>query len=374
MRGASVFWQVFLGVLAVALGAVTMLGIVARYALSSAFDAYLRQLPTGTNMMGRPRMGRMMLGQAEQTFLASVDQSVLIGALIAVALSVVAAYVIARLLTRPIRSLETAALTLADGDFSSRVEVSGAEEISALGAAFNHMADSLQEAEQLRQRLVADVAHELRNPIAAARAQAEGMAEGVLPVDESRLASLVEDMEHLSALVDDLQELSIAEAGKLSYEMAEMDLAELARREVERARPSVPAAVTLSLETAPETARVFGDERRLSEVLRNLLANAARHTSHGEIRVRIEADGGCYKVSVIDSGEGIPADDLPYVFERFYRADTARTKHSGGAGLGLAISRRIIHDHGGAVFADPAPGGGAIVGFTLPSEAASAAG
>jgi len=370
MRNASVFWQVFLAVLAVALGAVTMLGIIARYALSSAFDAYLQQLPGGTNMMGRPRMGRVMLGGAEQAFVATVDRSVLIGAIIAVALSVIAAYVIARLLTRPIRSLETAALALADGDFTSRVDVAGAEEISALGTAFNHMADSLHEAEQLRQRLVADVAHELRNPIAAARAQAEGMAEGILPVDEPRLASLVEDMEHLSALVDDLQELSIAEAGRLSYEMVSTNLAELVGREVERAAPTVGASVALTYDPEVDVAFILGDERRLSEVLRNLLANAARHTSQGMIRVSLEAHGDGYRVSVIDSGEGIPATDLPYIFERFYRADTARADHTGGAGLGLAISRRIVHDHGGEVFAESAPGGGAIVGFTLPSEPA----
>ena len=334
IRGASVFWQVFLAVLAVALGAVALLGVITRYALAAAFDAYLQQLPSGANMMGRPRMGLRILGSAEQTFIATVDRSVMIGAVVAVLLSVGAAYLLARALTRPIRRLESAALAIAEGDFDSRVEVSGPEEILALGDAFNHMADSLHEAEELRKRLVADVAHELRNPIAAARAQAEGMAEGVLAADAPRLGSLVEDLEHLSLLVDDLQELSIAEAGGLSYEMVSLDLADLIGREVNRAAPAAAPAVSLTATGADSPAPVLGDEHRLSEVLRNLLANAVRHTPNGSIRVDLAKDANAYRVSVIDTGEGIPSEDLAYVFERFYRADAARATHTGGAGTG----------------------------------------
>jgi len=366
MRRTGLFWQVFLAVLTVALGAVTILGLITRYALSAAFDAYLAALPAGMSPMGRPRMGLRMLGSAEQTFIATVDRSVLIGGAIAVCLSVVAAYLIARYLTRPIAELESAALALADGDLTSRVEVAGPEEISALGEAFNHMADSLEEAEELRRRLVADVAHELRNPIAAARAQAEGMAEGVLATDAARLGSLVEDMEHLSELVDELQELAIAEAGRLNYETIEVDLADLVRRETERAMTLAPAGVEVFATTTADDATVLGDERRLSEVLRNLLANAIRHTASGTVSANLSETDGHLRVAVTDTGEGIPAADLPYIFERFYRADGARASATGGAGLGLAIARRIVEDHGGKVFAESPPDGGATVGFTLP--------
>ncbi|PKQ16476.1 MAG: hypothetical protein CVT67_04915 [Actinobacteria bacterium HGW-Actinobacteria-7] len=367
MTRLSVFWQVFLGVLTVALGAVVMLGAITRYALSAAFDAYLQHIPQGLNPMGRPRMGAQILGSAEQSFIAAVDRSVALGVVAAIALSIIAAYLIARHLTRPVRKLEEAALALADGDLASRVDVSGPEEISALGEAFNHMADTLEESEELRRRLVADVAHELRNPIAAARAQAEGMAEGVLSADAKRLNSLVEDMAHLSALVDDLQELAVAEAGRLAYDMSELDLTDLVTREVERATHIAAPGVTVSAELPEDAVLVTGDERRLSEVLRNLLANAARHTRAGTIGVHLTNEaGGQVRIAVVDSGEGIPEADLPYVFERFYRADTARAADTGGAGLGLAISARIVRDHGGEVFARPTPGGGATVGFTLP--------
>lgn len=364
-RSSSVFAQVFLGVAAVALGAVAIVGLVARWALSSAFTAYVARLPASPMRPGM-RMGQMVLGRAEQTFIAQVDRAVLVGAAIAVVLALVGAYLIARHLTAPLRDLESAAMRLASGDLGSRVEVAGPAEIAALGDAFNHMADSLSEAEELRRRLVADVAHELRNPLAAARAQAEGMAEGVLAADEARLSSVVDDMTHLSRLVDDLQELAVAEAGRLRYDMRACDIAALVREEAERAVLLAAPAVSVVVH-ANDGLLVRGDEHRLAEVLKNLLANAVRHTSEGHITVDARREGDRVAVRVIDTGDGIPDADLPYVFERFYRADTARAAHTGGAGLGLAISRRIIVDHGGEVFAEHTPGGGATVGFKIPS-------
>ncbi|TLM90920.1 MAG: HAMP domain-containing histidine kinase [Actinobacteria bacterium] len=247
------------------------------------------------------------------------------------------------------------------------MNANGPAEVAALGDAFNRMADSLEEAEELRRRLVADVAHELRNPIAAIRAQVEGMAEGVLPADAARLDSVVDDVMHLSLLVDDLQGLSLAEAGKLHYDFGELDLASLVRKEVARAAEHAAPGVVVSADVAEKALAVLGDELRLSEVLRNLLSNAVRHTSQGSVTASLSSDEGFAVVRVTDTGEGIPAADLPYVFERFYRADTSRSAHTGGAGLGLAISRRIVEDHGGTVFAESdGEGRGATVGFRIP--------
>ena len=322
-------------------------------------------------MANRPHMGRVMLTAAEQTFVASVDRSVYIGVFVAVVITGVVAILLARYLSRPIRTLESAVEGLAGGDLAHRVTAAGPTEVAALGEAFNRMADSLEEAEALRRRLVADVAHELRNPIAAARVNAEGMAEGVLPPDQARFDALVRDLGHLSALVDDLQELSIAEAGRLRYDMVRLDLTELCRREAEQAAGIAVDAIEVRFEAAVDPAVVEADELRLSEVLRNLLSNALRHTKQGSITIGVsELADGRYEVRVTDTGEGIPAEDLPYVFERFYRADAARHSDSGGAGLGLAIARRIVADHGGKVFALSEPGHGAAIGFTLPSAEA----
>ncbi len=197
MRRLSLVFQMFISILLVALAAVLAVGLIARDALARAFDTYLATLPTpaGGMHMGR---GRAMLGAAEQTFVATVDRSVYLGAFVAILIASVAALLLARYLSRPMRELETAAENLAAGDLAHRVEIVGPAEVAALGDAFNSMADSLEQAEILRRRLVADVAHELRNPIAAARAQAEGMAEGVLVADSARLDSLVDDLQHLS--------------------------------------------------------------------------------------------------------------------------------------------------------------------------------
>jgi two-component system, OmpR family, sensor histidine kinase BaeS len=368
MRRVGLTLQIFLSILLVALGAVVTVGLIARDALSGAFDAYLGALPTPAGV-NRPHMGRAMLGAAEQTFVASVDRSVYIGVVVAVVITAVVAILLARYLSRPIQTLEVAVEGLAGGDLARRVTAAGPTEVAALGDAFNHMADSLEEAERLRRRLVADVAHELRNPIAAARVNAEGMAEGVLPPVQARFDSLVRDLGHLSALVDDLQELSIAEAGRLRYDMVRLDLARLCQSEVEQAQGIAGDAVAVRFETTLREAYVEADELRLSEVLRNLLSNALRHTSQGTVMVDLsKLAGDEFEVRVADTGEGIPAQDLPYVFERFYRADTARASDSGGAGLGLAISRRIVVDHGGEVFARSEPGRGATIGFRLPAS------
>lgn len=357
--------QAFFAMLVVALLTVGISGLVTRALFSSAFQGYLETLPqpAGGGGMG---MGRqMMLGGAEQTFLSTVDRGILIGAMVAIALAAVAAFVVAYYLTRPIERLTVATRTLASGDLAHRVDVGGPGEVAQLGEAFNEMADSLAESEELRRRLVADVAHELRNPIASLRAQAEGIAEGVLPADERRLASLADDTRYLSRLVEDLQELSAAEAGQLRYEMQRTDVGALACAEVERARARAYAGVELACETA-DGLLVEADEGRISQVMRNLIDNALRHTEAGSVTVACTARDGLARVEVRDTGEGIPPADLPYIFERFYRADAARARDTGGSGVGLAVSHRIVEDHAGEVFASNAEDGGAIVGFVLP--------
>ena len=367
MRRWSLGLQIFLSVLLVALGGVVAVGLVAREALSRAFDAYLAGLPTPGGGMGNGlHMGRAMLGAAEQTFVASVDGSVFIGGAGVVVVAVVVALLLARYLNRPIRELENAAEQLAGGDLARRVRTAGPIEVAKLGEAFNHMADSLEQAEELRRRMAADVSHELRNPLAAARAQAEGMAEGVLAADPPRLESLADDLRHLSALVEDLQVLAVADAGQLHYNFATMDLGELARAEAKRARASFPGEVEV-IASVSESFDVIGDELRLSQVIRNLLSNALRHTRGGTVDVTVRRDSdGWVELRVRDTGQGIPPEDLPHVFERFYRADAARAADTGGAGLGLAIAHSIVTDHHGTAFAENNDGEGATVGFRLP--------
>ncbi len=374
MKRPSLRAQVFLAILGVSLMSATIVGLAARTSLAAAFERYLGSLPSPSGQ-GRRGMGRMVLSAAEQAFVSGVDRSVVLASVLAVLVAAVVAVGLAAYLARPIKRLETAVHGLAGGDMARRVAIDGPAEVASLGDSFNRMADSLARVEQLRRRMTADVAHELRNPLAAARAQAEGMAEGVLPRDDARIASLVEDLAHLSALVDDLQELAMAEAGSLSYDMREVDLAELVARESDRARALLKPGVELRALVAPEGGvLVRGDERRLAQVLRNLFTNAARHTAAGSVGASVSVEQGRAVVRVTDTGSGIGSDDLAHIFERFYRADEARASDTGGAGLGLAISRMIVVDHGGEVFAQSTPGEGTTVGFSLPLSAAPEAG
>ncbi|GAB4287942.1 MAG: hypothetical protein Kow0067_13360 [Coriobacteriia bacterium] len=366
VRRPRVFLQVFASTLTVSLASILVTGLIARAALSRAFDDYMIHIAGTTGMMPGRGMGRMVIGGAEQTFLSAVDRGIVVSALVAVVIAALAAYLVARSLSRPVGQLTAGARALAAGDLDHRVDAGGPEELEELAEAFNDMADSLEQAELLRRRLVSDVAHELRNPIAALRAQAEGVAEGVLPLDDARIASMVDDISHLSRLVDELQELSVAEAGRLRYELVDLDVCDLVRREVDRARAIVSDEVALRAECVPEAVSARCDEFRIAQVLRNLLANAARHTQAGEIVVSVAERDGVVNIAVRDTGSGIPPEDLPHIFERFYRADTARSSTTGGTGLGLAISRRIVEDHGGAMTAESAPGSGTTIAFTLP--------
>jgi two-component system sensor histidine kinase BaeS len=358
----SLLAYAFITMVVVALLSVGLAGLITRSEVSVAFRDYLQTLPVG---MGRGMMGAGgMMGVSEQAFLAAVERGILVGALVAIGLAALVAAVSAYYLTRPLKRLTSAAQTVAAGDLTHRVDTGGPLEVSRLGEAFNEMAVSLSESEELRRRLVADVAHELRNPIASLRAQAEGIVEGVLAPEPGRFVSLAEDSKQLSRLVDDLQELSAADAGRLTYRMERLLLTPVIDAEVRRAQARAGTEVEVVSECA-EPLAVTGDEGRIAQVLRNLLDNALRHTDRGEIRVECRRSGGSAVVEVVDTGEGIPEADLPYVFERFYRADAARARDTGGSGIGLAVSRRIVEDHGGTVFARNHTAG-AVVGFTLP--------
>lgn len=363
MNRRGLLVQAFLGITGVTLAAVAVTGAVTRAVTSRAFAGYLQSLPRMRGMgMGR----QVILGGAERAFLAGVDRGIAIAALLAVALAAVAALALAGYLTRPLRRLTTGARTMASGRFDVRVDPEGPAEIAVLGEAFNDMAASLERAEELRRRMVSDVAHELRNPLAALHAQAEGVAEGLLAADPVRMRSILDDVEELTRLVDDLQQLALAEAGRLEYAMQPVDLRAIARREVQRVRTFGADGVSVEVDDG-DRMLVHADEVRIAQALRNLLMNALRHTRTGEVRVRLEASEKCVTLVVNDTGEGIPEADLPFVFERFYRSDASRDRHTGGAGLGLAIVKRTVEDHGGRVLAGNRADGGAEVGFSLPA-------
>jgi signal transduction histidine kinase len=250
------------------------------------------------------------------------------------------------------------------------------DEIGELGNAFNGMAASLEKAERLRREMTADIAHELRNPIAVLQGNLEAVVDGVLPPTADNLEPLLDQTHLLARLVDDLRTLALAEAGQLGLERAPTDPAALAQSVVAQFQPQAEAkGVALRLQTQAALPRVMLDPQRISQVLGNLLSNALRHTPEGGsvvCRVTGDAEAGAGRepavvtFSVRDTGSGIPAEALPRIFERFYRADGGRSRADGGTGLGLTIARQLVEAHGGKIWAKSEPGQGTEVGFWLP--------
>ncbi len=361
MKRWSLAVEVFAAMLVSALITTLVMLLVAQETLRFVLDSVLASVPTLT-----PATEQALLARAQQSVLESFNIGTYALLLLAAAAATIAAFTVAARLNRPARQLMQTADDFTRGDRSRRATVQGPLEIASLSASFNHLADVLEEEDHLRRRLVADVSHELRNPITVATAQAEAMLSGALPADSVHLATLLADLQLLGALMDDMQELSVAESGRWRYRMAEMDLSELIHENAARVMQRVPPGVEVRVKGADEPLIVCGDRMRLDQVLRNVLTNSIRHTTVGSITIALDQGQDHIAVRISDTGAGISPEDLPHIFDRFFRADVARTADSGGAGLGLSIVRAIIRDHRGEVFAESEPGRGTVIGFTLP--------
>lgn len=258
---------------------------------------------------------------------------------------------VSRGMTAPLDRLAEAARAIGAGDLGQRVEVGGSRELAAVATSFNNMAASLEQAETLRRNLVADVAHELRTPLSVLQVNLQAILDGVYPLERAEIARLYDQSRLLSRLVDDLHELAQAEAGQLPLHRETTDLVALARFTAATFTPVAEAqGVRLDLELPEELPAVSVDPGRIAQVLHNLLSNAVSHSpAGGVVTLRAEADSTDVVLTVHDTGEGIAAEDLAHVFDRFYRADRSRSRQRGGSGLGLAIARSLVAAHGGSL-------------------------
>ena len=291
-------------------------------------------------------------GTPASDFLDSVNRSILTSVVIAGVIALILGAILFLQITAPMRQLQKAAGSIAAGDLSQRVTVRSKDEIGQLGQTFNLMAESLARAEQQRRHMVADVAHELRTPLAVIQANAEGMLDGVLPLDPEQVNAIYQETLLLNRLVGDLRLLSLAEAGELPLERHPTPPGALVEQVVEHMK-SQAAQRGIRLEAKLQTnlpERPL-DSDRITQVLTNLIGNALRYTpSDGTILVEAFAQQDNHvKITVTDSGPGIQPEDLPYIFDRFYRADKSRTRTSGGSGLGLAIVKQLVEAHGGQI-------------------------
>jgi two-component system sensor histidine kinase BaeS len=279
-----------------------------------------------------------------------------------------AAFAVLRRLAVPGEQLVETAQRIESGDYSARAPVRGPGELRAVARAVNSMSARLEAEEVRRRSVLADVAHELRTPLTIIRGQAEGIADGIYPAQPEQMAPILAATRTLERLVDNLRTFALADAGGLRLEREQVDVAVLVAETVEAFRPAAATAgVTLVADVPAETPAVEGDSARLSSVVANLVSNALRHTpAGGTVRVIARGDAGGVDITVADNGEGIPAELLPRVFDRFVKG-----RSSTGSGLGLAIVRDIVEAHGGVASIDSVVGEGTSVQVRLPARAPS---
>jgi signal transduction histidine kinase len=326
-------------------------------------------LVSGGTLVGALYLDPMSRAErADTAFLAAVNRSVLVGALIAGLAALAVTLALSSRILRPVERLTEAAQRMEKGDLTVRVPVTSEDEIGQLAHAFNSMAGSLAQQEQLRRNMVTDVAHELRTPLTNLRGYLEAARDDLVPSDAALVDNLYEETMLLSRLVADLQELAQAEAGQLALLRQPASLAGIVEQAVTILRPQANAkGLMLSVDLPDNLPPVDVDPERVGQVLRNLLNNAVAHTPQGgEVAVAARSGDREVAVSVRDTGTGIAAEHLPYVFDRFYRADKSRARQTGGAGLGLAIAKQLVIAHGGSIKVESAPEQGTTFTFTLP--------
>jgi signal transduction histidine kinase len=306
-------------------------------------------------------------GLLGRTLAESFNQTMLLAAAAAGGVALLLTVVLSRRIVSPVTALTLAAGRMARGELDQRVHIASRDEIGELGRAFNHMADSLNTSEQLRRQMVTDIAHELRTPLTNIRGYLEAVRDGVLPARPEVVDSLYEESMLLSRLVDDLQGLALAEAGQLKMRLEVCEPAAIIERSVAGLGPQTVDEPAVVVDLPAGLPPVQADPERVGQVLRNLVRNARQHTPpDGTVTIAARALPGWVEILVRDTGSGIAAEHLPYVFERFYRADPARARSTGGAGLGLAIVKQLVEAQGGRVEVESAPGDGTTFRFTLP--------
>ncbi len=299
---------------------------------------------------------------------SQVGKFFLWGGLVAVGFAFIVTFLISRPILAPVKALGQAAQRIGRRDFSTRLNLKSNTELGELAGAFDSMADDLEKTEQFRRNLITDTAHELRTPLANIGGYLEAVRDGVLQPDIRIINSLYEEVTLLTRLVEDLQELSLAESGQLKLVRQTENVISFINQVISTTTPTALAkGITLHYAPSDQLPMCDIDIQRIRQVLHNLIDNAIAHTpAGGVINLSTVRKDDWVVISVSDTGEGIPASDLPYIFERFYRVDRSRTRSTGGHGLGLTIARRLVEAHGGTIEVESVSGKGSRFSFTVP--------
>jgi histidine kinase len=367
---------------------ILVLGLVIRVLLPGVFEGHLASMSRLFTRYGMEDAGHMGVGMHGGRMMgwpviftdlfAILNQIIFDAMMYAVLPSVVVALgvsaVMSRQFVRPLQHMTRAADRIAAGHFEERLPegetpLDAQDELGQFAVSFNRMTAQLEEVEEMRQKLIGDVAHELRTPLTVIKGSLDGLMDGVLPQDTTTYERIYRQVDRMGRLVDDLQELNRIEEGRVELKIKPVDANQLLTDLIHTLQVNFSAQnVALRLETPEEPLMVLADDDRFEQVLINLLNNALQATpSGGRVLVRAEKFGGQARISVADTGVGIAPEHLERVFARFYRVDDARSRQAGGSGIGLTVAKKLVEAMGGRIWAESAgQGQGAEFHFTLP--------
>lgn len=362
---AQIKWRLlvtYIIVVAVCIGVVI---VVVRQVSISSYSQHMQ-------MMGMTMGGEMTGGMAarlDQSFRDALNVSLIWGGLAAIGVAAVLSLIISRRLTRPIHDMAQVTERIAEGDYSKRVDFSSGDEIGSLAHSLNRMAGSLEESRRLRRELMANIAHELRTPLTSISGYMEALSDEVVPPTPETYNLIRREADRLSRLVDDCQKLSRAESGQETFDIHNVPAAPFLERVIFKLKPQFnDKKVLLELSVEPETPHLLVDEDKMEQVMINLLDNALRYTpSEGRINVSCRRAGEKVEIGVADTGVGIATEDLPHIFERFYRSDKSRSRDKGGSGIGLTIAKHYTESMRGSMAAQSAVGSGTTFILSLPA-------
>ena len=362
-------WRIIGSHLVIVVAGVTILLIATEAVpLLTSYDNIQARI-TGLTRTENP----LLLQQAAQNLLQTFRNALLISLGIAAAGALIAglftSILLTRLILKPLHQITQSSQRIAGGHYDERVTVPRSDELAMVAVHFNQMAAALEQVEQQRVALIGNVSHELRTPLTGIEGYLEGMMDGLLPSDTATFAQMYQEVRRLRRLVDDLQALSRVEAGQVSLSIETVDLVPVIERVVNQLRPQADAlCLQIDFECSQDRVLVSTDADRSAQVLINMVGNALHYTPEGgQITIRVRPNPPTAEVTVQDTGIGIPPEALPYIFERFYRVDSSRSRSSGGSGVGLTVSRQLAWAMGGDLTASSeGPERGSTFTLTLP--------
>ncbi|MCB9108524.1 MAG: HAMP domain-containing protein [Anaerolineales bacterium] len=364
----SLGWKLLISYLIVILVGGVTLALVAESAVPTAFNRHLlgmQQMMTG-NQMG---MHQMATDDLFVNFRTAVTEALLWAAGLAAISAVIVSIFVSRRVVNPIRQMMQASRRIADGHYDERVAETSRDELGQLARSFNQMAGALEQIESMRRQLIGNVAHELRTPLTNIKGYMEGLIDGVVPPDPETYQLVYREADRLQRLVTDLQELSRVEAGVIELNRQPLSIASLIEQTAARLRPQFQEKeVSLRLDLAADRPEILADEDRVGQILLNLVGNALQYTpGGGTVTIMTTLDHDEIQVLIEDTGIGLRAEDIPHLFDRFYRVDKSRSRAGGGSGIGLTIAKHLIEAHGGRIWAtSEGLDRGSTFTFTLP--------